>query len=356
MRLLKSKFISSFLILTLVLVASGLMSLNYAHAGTLSPLSDTMSREKISTASTQVIKFTAATTMVAGQNITMTWPSAFTFTSPAYGDVSMTYGASGTNTTATMAAAPSSGQTFGAVWSGSEVLTISVPTSSWTTPIIATNTIIITIASTHETNPGTAGTYTVSLASSAGDSGALAVPIIGVGGTTDENEVITATVAPTITFTNDHSAIGFGTLSSSTQTYANSTATGSSSDTVANTLAIATNAPSGYTLTYNGATLTGVPSGTISAVGATGVGLNGTPGTSQFAISGTDTGTGSMSTQYNHATPLFAFVPGTTTTLASYGSGPASDSIAMHYLANITSTTPAGSYSTNLTYIATGNF
>jgi hypothetical protein len=358
MKLLKSKFLSSFLIFTLVLAASGIFSVQYAQAGTLTVMSDTMSRQKISTASSQVVKFTVATTMVATQTITITWPSDFTNTAAVFGDVSMTYGASGTNTTCTIAATPAAGQQCGAVWSttGNRLLTLTMPSATWTTPIVATNIVIITIASVHELNPTTAGSYTIALATSAGDSGSLAVGIIGVGGTTDENEVITATVAPTLTFANDDSSIGFGTLSSTTQTYANAGATGTTSDITAHTLTIGTNATSGYSLTYNGATLTGTPSGTITAVGATGVGLNGTPGTSQFGISGTLTGTGAMSAQYDHATPKFAFVAGAATALASYGSGGASDSIAMHYLANILPTTPAGSYTTTLTYIVTGNF
>jgi hypothetical protein len=354
MKLSKFKFVSSFLIFALVLVASGFLSVNLAQAGTLSVMTDTMSQQKISTASSQVIKFTVPTTMVAGQNITVTWPSGFTFTSPVFGDVSMTYGASGTDTTATIGTTAGSGQAFGASWSG-QVLTIAVPTSSWTTPIVATNKIIITIASTHETNPSSAGSYTISLATSAGDFGNVGVPIIGTGGNTDNLELVTATVAPTITFSNTSSSIGFGTLSSSAVRYANSAGTGSGSDVAAHTLSIATNAPSGYTLTYSGATLTGAPIGTITAVGATGIGLNGTPGTSQFAISGALTGTGTMSAQYDHATPKFAFVAGTPTTLASSAVG-ASDSIALDYLANILATTPAGSYTTTITYIATGNF
>ncbi|HEV7424574.1 MAG TPA: hypothetical protein VGO21_05330 [Candidatus Paceibacterota bacterium] len=357
MKLLHSRFVSIFLIIALVLVTAGVLPLEYAHAGSLSVMSDTMSREKISTASSQVIKFTVATTMVASQTITITWPSDFTNTSAVFGDVSMTYGAAGTNTTCTIAASATSGQTCGAVWSttGNRLLTLTMPSAAWTTPIVATNIIIITIASTHELNPTTPGSFTISLATSAGDSGSLAVPIIGAGGTTDENEVITGTVAPTLTFTNDDSTIGFGTFSSSVATYANGGATGTTSDVTAHTLAIGTNAPSGYSLTYNGPTLTGTPTGTISAVGATGVGLNGTPGTSQFGISGQLTGTGTMSAQYDHATPKFAFVAGATTALSS-SAGAASDSIGMHYLVNIPTTALAGSYTTTVTYIVTGNF
>src|SRR5258708_18636673 len=182
--------------------------------------------------------------MVAGQNITVTWLSGFTYTSPVFGDVSMTYGASGTNTTATIASSAGTGQTFGASWGGTTTLTISVPTSCWTTAIVATNIIIITIASTHETNPSSAGSYTINLATSAGDSGSLAAPVV-LGSTSSENETVTATVAPTITFSNSTNSIGFGTLSTSLQTYANSGGTGTSSDTTAHTLTIVTNASSG---------------------------------------------------------------------------------------------------------------
>ena len=359
MKLFKSKVLSSLLTLALVIFTSGILGIQSANAATLSVMSDTMSRQKISTASSQVIRFTTPTTLTANQTMVITWPSDFTFTSAVFGDVTMTYGAAGTNTTCTIAAAPATGQTCGAVWSGTanRVLTLTMPSATWTTPIVATNIVIITIASTHELNPTTAGSYTISLTSASGaDTGSVAVGIIGVGGTTDENEVITATVAPTLTFANDDSAIGFGTLSSSTQTYANAGATGTTSDTTANTLTIGTNAPSGYALTYSGLTLTGTPSGTITAIGGTGVGLNGTPGTSQFGISGAITGSGSMSTQYDHATPKFAFVgSGSAIPLAS-SAGAASDTVAMHYLANIASTTPAGSYTTTLTYIVTANF
>jgi len=360
MKLFKSKLLSSFLVFMLVLVVSGFFSAHYAQAvGLLSAMSDVMSQQKISpgNASSQVITFTVATTMVASQTITITWPSDFTFTSAVFGDVTMTYGATGLNTTCTIAAVPAAGQQCGAVWStaGNRLLTLTMPSATWTTPIVTTNKVIITIASTHELNPTTPGSFTIALATSAGDSGSLAVPIIGAGGTTDNLEIVTATVAPTITFTNDDSSIGFGTLSSTLQTYANAGGTGVSSDTTAHTLAISTNAPSGYTLTYNGATLTGTPSGTILAIAPPGVAADGTPGQSQFGISGALTGTGTMVAEYDHATPKFAFVAGAATTLASYGSG-ASASIAMHYLANILGTTPAGSYTTTITYIVTGNF
>ena len=164
---------------------------------------------------------------------------------------------------------------------------------------------------------------------------------------------VTATVAPTLTFTNDDSTIGFGTLTSGAARYANSAATGSAGRVTAHTLAIGTNATSGYTLTYNGATLT--RGANTIAVGSS-LGATGTPGTSQFAMGGTETGSGAMGATYDAATPLFTFVAGATTNLATSSAVTASSSIAMEYIANISTAQQAGNYSTDITYIATGNF
>ncbi|MCX6753402.1 MAG: hypothetical protein NTW62_03620 [Candidatus Nomurabacteria bacterium] len=157
------------------------------------------------------------------------------------------------------------------------------------------------------------------------------------------------------TYSNSDSSIGFGTLSSLGVCYATNDTLGSATDVVAHSLNMVTNAVSGYTLTYFGNTLT---SGLNTISPAININTGGTSGTSQFAISGTMTssGTGAMVSGYNHVTPQWSFVDGATTTIAS-SSGPAtSDTVDMHYEANISPITPAGNYSTNITYIVTGNF
>ncbi|MBP6904595.1 MAG: hypothetical protein KBB91_00875 [Candidatus Pacebacteria bacterium] len=175
----------------------------------------------------------------------------------------------------------------------------------------------------------------------------------------EDNSVvaITATVAPTLTFSNSDAAIGFGTLSSGAERYATADAAGLSSDTAAHTMTIGTNATTGYTLTYNGATLTN-GGNTITALTA-GItdDANGTPGTSQFGLSVAVTGTGIAEPGYdNSGTADWKFVASTTSTVASATGPVASDSVDAHYLANITAAQAAGAYSTNLTYIVTGNF
>ena len=193
----------------------------------------------------------------------------------------------------------------------------------------------------------------VSVKDSGCDSGSLQV-------TTDVHSILGTNNGfcwtPSITFSNSDSSIGFGTLSNSFVTYANGTANGSITDIVAHRLTISTSAISGYTLSYIGPTLT-YGSSTILACTVP-VGTGGTAGQSQFAISGTLTGTetGTMQSVYDHNTPNWSYVPGTMTTLASSAGPVSSDTIDMHYEANISPTTPAGSYTTTITYLLTGNF
>jgi len=158
-----------------------------------------------------------------------------------------------------------------------------------------------------------------------------------------------------ITFSNSDSSIGFGALASNSVTYANGAGTGSILDTIAHTFNIQTTAKSGYSLSYVGPTLT---SGSNTILACMDLGTGGTPGLSQFAMSGnlTGTNTGAMQSDYNYATPLWSYSTGGSHVLAS-SSGPVSaDTIDMHYEANILPTTPAGSYTTTITYILTGNF
>lgn len=159
------------------------------------------------------------------------------------------------------------------------------------------------------------------------------------------------TIQPTLTFSNDDATIGFGALSSSSVKYADGTGTGSGVDTTAHTFSISTNAGNGYTLTYKGPKLT---SGANSINAASSIATGGTAGTSQFALSGVLSGTGTMETAYNHTN--WSSVDSATTQIAHSTGAVAGDSIAMHYEANITPTTPAGVYTTTLTYIVTGSF
>ncbi len=195
---------------------------------------------------------------------------------------------------------------------------------------------------------------TISLAGGIGDTGTLSVDIIS-----DDQVVITATVDPTITFTIDDNAIGFGTLSSTTGRWATADATGANASgttpTAANVLTVATNAASGWALSYNGATLTST-GGTIN-VASIDEDSDGTQGTEQFGLSLSTDGDSTITTGYlRDSAADFTFVASTTTTIASEAVPTATETLSVSYLANISGATEAGAYTTTLTYIATATF
>lgn len=202
------------------------------------------------------------------------------------------------------------------------------------------------------TNPA-AGTYTYVITAAGDDATSGKAAIIA-----DDIVAVTATVDPTLTFTISDNAIGFGSLSSSAATWANGAATGSATDTSAHNLTVATNAATGYVITYNGATLTN-GSYTINVASITDD-ADGAPTTEQYGIGFSTDGSGTIATGYDHnavaANRDWTFVAGTTTTVVSKTTPATTETISAYYLANISTTTEPGSYSTNVTYIATGIF
>ncbi len=195
---------------------------------------------------------------------------------------------------------------------------------------------------------------TITLGGGIGDTGTLQVDII-----TDDQVSITATVDPTITFTIDDNAVGFGTLAAGTGRWATADATGANASgttpTAANVLTVATNAASGWVLSYNGATLTsGAATINVASVDED---SDGTPGTEQFGLSLSTDGDSTITTGYlRDSAADFTFVASTTTTIASEAVPTATETFSVSYLANISGATEAGAYSTTLTYIATGTF
>lgn len=214
---------------------------------------------------------------------------------------------------------------------------------------------------THQITNGSSGATTATVVAninSGTDTGTLFIPII-----TNDQVTISATIDPTISFSINNTSVSFGSLSSSTGRWAttgggaNATAaTDPTSANTAHTLTVGTNASSGYTVTYNGALLTS-GANTIAAATITGD-SDGTVNSNQFALCGKGTsGSPTVASGYVCGTNSdYNFVAGTTTTLAS-ATGPASsDVVSVAYLANIASSKPAGTYTTTLTYVATGNF
>lgn len=344
------RVVALFSVLALLLATAPIRPVS---AAAVTSLKDTLSRLQASTAANHTIQFTTPTGVAAGQTITLTLGSGFTTNTFDFADIDVAD--DGVDLTL---AATASGATWGAALSG-QVLTI----TSGTGTIAASSVIAIEIG-THATSGGTGDTQitnptasstTVAIAGTFGDSGTLAINIIA-----DDTVDITATVDPTITFSISDVAIGFGSLSSSTGRWATGDALGGNASaatpTAAHTLALATNAQSGWAITYSGATLTS-GANTVTDAATIDEDSDGTPGSEQFGISASTDGDATIAAGYlRDAVADFDFVPSTTTTLVSESGETNTETISVSYLANISTITEAGSYSTTITYIATATY
>ncbi|HBM45740.1 MAG: membrane protein ORF65 [Parcubacteria group bacterium GW2011_GWF2_38_76] len=162
---------------------------------------------------------------------------------------------------------------------------------------------------------------------------------------------ISATVAQSLTFTVSDATIYFGTLGSGAAKYASTTEGGDTVAVPAHTMQAATNATGGYSIAVTGSTLTSGDD-TITAIGATSVASS--AGTEQFGVRlSSVSGGGTVATEYGTADE-FAYL--TTDQVASNATVTAADVYSATYIANIAALTEAGSYSTTLTYTATGSF
>jgi len=136
----------------------------------------------------------------------------------------------------------------------------------------------------------------------------------------------------------------------------------SASSTGSHTMTLGTNGNSGASVTVTGTTLTygtttiaACASGCTSTVGTAQFGLNLVANTSP-AVGAAPSGSapiGAAATGYATANN-FRFNSGDT--VASAGSPINTTTFTVAYLANIAALTPAGTYSTSLTYNATANF
>ncbi len=346
----KGKIISSLLIVALMALFMG-SSINVVQAAAITSASDTMSSSKISTASSHIIKFTTPTgANESTDTIIITFPSDFNFTSKAINTVTFTHGATtGAETTETLAASPD-GSNWGAVFSGTQlrVLTLTAPTDgTGAAAIAASDKIILTYDSSNSTNGSSATSYAIAVSGTFGDSGNITVTLLS-----DDQVAVTATVSQSLTFSISDNTIEFGTLSASAAQYADDSA-GNSSETEAHTIIIGTNASNGYTATVKGATLT---SGayTITALGSN---TASSAGSEQFGLRMTATGgSGAVTAPYAASGFAYTGTAGTAAQVASASGASSNTTYSVRYLANITSSTEAGSYTATLTYVATGNF
>jgi hypothetical protein len=343
------KVVSVAILFALVLYT---MPIQFASAASISSASDTMSNLTINATSTHAVKFTSPTgANQSTDTIIVTFPSDFDFTGKVIGGLSLTHGAStGLETTETLAASPSA-TAWGAVFSGTEnrVLTLTAPTDGTGAAVVAPNDrIIVGYTGVNSVNPSSPGSYAIAISGTFGDTGEMTVNIL-----TDDQVVISATVPQSLTFSISDNSIGFGSLNAASARYADGTGAGAGSEGEAHNLIVGTNAANGYTMTLAGNTLT-AGANTINAIGAANTASS--AGTEQFGVRfNASGGTGTVAVPY--AAAGFAFDSGAFPDQVASATGASSNTTySARYLANITASTEAGSYTATLTYVATANF
>lgn len=332
------------IILVSLVVPLLVFNYTYVYAASLTALSDTMSNQTQSAASDHTIKFTTPSGVAAGQTITITFPSGFGLSTLVAADFNLI-----SNVTPLTLAATCSGTTWGVAVSG-QVITFTSCTGTIAAATPVTVKIGVVAGGTHQiTNNATPGSYSLSIAGTFGDTGTITIQVLS-----NSVVAVSATVPQSLTFSISTNSIGFGTLSSSAVTYANSAGTGSATSVVAHTLAASTNATSGYTITVQGATLTS-GANTIAAIGGTAAASS--PGSNQFGFNATVSGgSGTVSSPYATANFADAATSSTASTIGTATAPTATSTYSMTYICNIGATTPAGNYTASLTYIATANF
>lgn len=210
-------------------------------------------------------------------------------------------------------------------------------------------------SSANSTFYGVVTTYSDSTWTSAVDTGTVAL-------STSAQVQVALTVGETLTFCTGTSITGQN-CGTATGNVVN---LGSGSTTTAATgtsiMAASTNGNTGYSITVNGSTLTS-GSNTITAMTTGGASIN---GTRQFGLNlaaanttptvgaaVTGSGTGVAATNYG-TNNNFRFASGES--VASVAGPTNANTFTVGYIANIDGLTPAGVYTSNLTYIATANY
>ena len=324
-----------------------------AMAANLTALSDTVSNLTASTVSNHTIQFTTPTGVTSGQTIVLTFDNGTSIPSGLdYTDIDLQ-----DDSADLPLAAAFSGATWGVVRSsGTEITftngTTAVAAGSVLTIKIGTNAAFGVNGDQQITN-GAAGTTVLRVSGTFGDKGAISMSIVA-----NSIVAVSAEVLSTISFTISDNTIYFGNLRSAGACFAQGTDPGyvtcpTTTEAEAFNMTAGTNASSGYTVSVQGPTLTsGV--NTITALASN---TPSSPGNEQFGLRMTATGgDGSVSSPYAASGFAYTGTASTPATVATSILPSATTTYSVRYIANISPTTEAGSYTANHTYIATGNF
>ena len=353
--------IGSFAIIC-IFAGSSFSKIEHALSLALNTLSDTQSTLKAGQPSDHTIQFVTPSGVASGQSISITLPSGY-----ATGTFAIANFDFATSTSASCSlfsdALVQSGAASGVTW-GVTVATSTIYITSGTAVIPANRCIQVRIGgnaifggtgTSTLVNPVTPGAYVITFGGSFGDTGYVTEYIVP-----DDAVLLSGTVNQSLTFTVSTSTIFFGILGAGGARFASSTNTaGDTAETIAHTLAVGTNAPSGFTLSVRGQTLTSQQNAanTIDYIGATAA--SSTPGTEQFGLRTTESGgVGvTLNPPFLFATSYGYSSTATTSAIVATGIGSTPTStFAVRYVANIGAVTEAGTYTASLVYVATANF
>jgi len=321
-------------------------------AGSLSALSDTMSRisdsTPTSTLSNHTIKYTTPTGVAAGQSMTVTFPTGFTIGTVDYTDIDVSWGAStGAETELTLGATAAT-STWGAAFVG-QILTVTSGTGTITAGSkviieIGTNATAVATGDQQIANHATAATYSLTIAGTFTDTGTIAIVLV-----TNDQVAVTASVDPSISFAISANTVALGAMTTG--------AVATASPDI--TLTIGTNAASGYVVTvqdqgngttgglYNNAATYNIASSSATlTAGAEGYGIQ--PSSATATLTAPYSGlAGNGVGQLQRTAQSMATYTGPTA---------ANHTVTVKTMAAISGSSKAGSYADTLTYIATANF
>jgi hypothetical protein len=355
-----TSFVSACTILSIIFGAS-ILHVELAYAAALTTLSDTQSSVKASALSDHTIQFVTQTGVAASGTIAITFPAGYVMGTSTLNNVDFATSTSGSCSgfvDGDLALSPANG-TWGYSTSSQTITFTSgtgvIPANRCIQVRIGSNAVYGGQGVTQIANPSSPGAYSITIGGTFGDTGTISTYIVP-----DDTIAVTGTVQQSLTFTISTTTIYFGTLGAGAAKYASSTnPSGDSAETIAHTLAVGTNAPSGFALSVRGQTLTSQQNSnnTISAIGSSAA--SSTAGTEQFGLRATESGGvgTAVAAPYSFPTSYGYGATATTSSTLATGSGSTPTSTySLRYVANVGAITEAGIYAANLLYVATANF
>ncbi len=354
-------YLASFSLIAVVIFGASSSKIEHVFAAALTTLSDTQSSVKVSALSDHTFQFVTPSGVIAGGTISITFPVGWTIGSLATTsvDFATSTSASCSGFTDALISNNASGLTWGVATTTSVITftsgTAVIPANRCIQIRIGSNAVSQGTGTTTIINPASATSSVIVIGGTFGDTGLITANII-----TDDTVAMTGTVNQSLSFTISTTTIYFGALGSAGPKFASSTnPLGDSNETIAHSLAVGTNAPSGFTLSVRGQTLTSQQNAlnTITAVGGSPA-ANAT-GTEQFGLRATESGgVGTVvSSPFATANQYGYSSTATTSAVLATGSGSTPTSTySLRYVANIAAVTEAGTYAANLVYVATANF